>query len=80
MHQRLVPANITSNCLLARFLLLHGFLFLPQSGTLSQNIGPICPDECELLDRRRSRMQAKARMAAFDFIDEWRFEGTVPDR
>jgi putative transposase len=27
--------------------------------------------ECELLDRRRFRTQAEARMAAFDFIEGW---------
>ena len=27
--------------------------------------------ECELLDRRRFRTQAEARMAVFDFIEGW---------
>jgi putative transposase len=27
--------------------------------------------ECELLDRKRSRTQAAARMAVFDFIEGW---------
>jgi len=27
--------------------------------------------ECELLDRRRFRSQAEARMAVFDFIEGW---------